>query len=212
MIGWLKWFKKKLAGPYKRWDFVVLYTILFVTVFRLLEVDYIVGHKPDILGAIIPALQHPFQGTDWQAPYGLLWYGISEAIYHIYPTPPGYVAVTALVDSLLMWKIRNHRLVLVLYMFSSWFEFNQTPYNLPPMWMSLLGLWNPWAVLLGPLTKFPDLPNQIAFVFYTPILSTQGNYNRFWQFWFYFLTLLPSLGILAVKAYNRKHIQRIATE
>jgi hypothetical protein len=80
------------------------------------------------------------------------------------------------------------------------------------MWMSLLGLWNPWAVLLGPLTKFPDLPNQIAFVFYTPILSSQGNYNRFWQFWFYFLILLPSIGILAVKAYNRKHATEPATE
>jgi hypothetical protein len=204
LIGWLKSFQRKVAGPYKRWDFGVLYAILFLTIFRLSEVEYIVRHKPDILGAIIPALQHPFQGTDWQAPYGLLWYGISELVYHAYPTPQGYVTITALVDGVLMWKIRNHRLVLVLYIFSSWYEFNQAPYNLPPMWMSLLGLWNPWAVLLGPLTKFPDLPNQIAFVFYTPILSTQGNYNRFWQFWFYFLILLPSIGILATKAYKRK--------
>jgi len=212
LIGWLKSFHWKSRCPYKRWDFGVLYAILFVTMFRLLEVDYIVTHKPDILGAIIPALQHPFQGTDWQAPYGLLWYGISEGVYHLYPTPSGYLAITAVVDALLIWKIRNHHVVMLLYMFSSWFEFNQTPYNLPPMWMSLLGLWNPWASLLGPLTKFPDLPNQIAFVVYTPILSTQGNYNRFWQFLFYFLTVLPSIGILAVKAYNRRRVSESATE
>ena len=211
-MGWLKSFQWKPRGPYKRWDFIIFYAILFLTIFRFSEVNYIINHKSDILRAIIPALQHPFQGTDWEAPYGLLWYGISELIYHLYPTASGYVTITALLDGFLMWKIRNHRLVFLLYMFSSWCEFNEAPYNLPPMWMSLLGLWNPWGVLLGPLTKFPDLPNQIAFVFYTPTLSSQGNYNRFWQFWFYFLTLLPSIGILAVKAYNRKRVTELATE
>lgn len=169
----------------------------------------------DILGAIIPALQHPLHGADWQAPYGLIWYGISEAVYHLYPTPSGYLVVTALVDAVLMWKIRNHRLAWLLYLISSWFEYDQVPYNLPVMWMSLFGLLNPWGILLGPLTKFPDLPNQIAFVFYTPILSTQGNYNRFWQFWFYFLTFLPSIGILierAVKAYNLRRKRQSLTE
>jgi hypothetical protein len=214
-MGWLKWFQRKLGGPYKRWDFIILYSILFLTVFRLSEVDYIVTHKPDILGAILPALQHPFQGTDWQAPYGLIWYAISEGVYHLYPTPAGYVTITALVDALVMWTIRKHRLVEILYLFSSWYEFNQAPYNLPPMWMSMVGILNPWGVLLGPLTKFPDLPNQIAFVVYTPLLSTQGNYNRFWQFWFYFLILLPSIGILverAVKAFKQRRGTESATE
>lgn len=207
MIGWLK--------PNSRWEWAILYTILFLTLFRLLEIDYIIAHKVDILGAIIPALQHPFQGSDWQAPYGIIWYAISEAIYHMYPTASGYLAVTALIDAGLIWKIRNHRLVLLLYLFSSWFEYDQVPYNLPVIWMSLLGLINPWGILLGPLTKFPDLPNQIAFVIYTPILSTQGNYNRFWQFWFYFLTFLPSIGILidhTVKAYNLKRNTKTLSE
>ncbi len=129
-MGWLKSFQWKPRGPYKRWDFIIFYAILFLTIFRFSEVNYIIIHKSDILRAIIPALQHPFQGTDWEAPYGLLWYGISELIYHLYPTPSGYLTITALLDGFLMWKIRNHRLVFLLYMFSSWFEFNEAPRTL----------------------------------------------------------------------------------
>lgn len=104
----------------------------------------------DIPDGIIPAL-HCWYCVPSHAPYGTLWYIVS------FPGVLGYTWYVTLVDfavMLLLVRIRAW-LLLPTYLLSTTLLWLQAPYDIPVLWMTLLGLISWPLIFLGPLSKLP---------------------------------------------------------
>lgn len=113
---------------------------------------------PDVERAILPALrQFPHQRYDY-APYGLLWYLVSKPLAW-----PSYSVMDYLVYSwIINWVLvgvlgvlRFPAWFLVVYVAVSVFNMLKAPWNLPVLWLSLLGFVSPFLIVIAPLAKFP---------------------------------------------------------
>lgn len=117
---------------------------------------------------MLPAL-HCWYCTDWRAPYGVLWYIVS------YPGsfggPAGYILYVAVVDCFAMWSIRRFGLFWP-YVACSFWIFLQAPYDIPILWLTLLGLIAWPLASFGILGKLPFLAPRYV---WERVFTTIGN-------------------------------------
>jgi hypothetical protein len=106
--------------------------------------------------------QYPHQAT-YLAPYGTLWYAINLSIPH--STGIEWTLWIAAIDVpvSLVFLFKNWKLWPV-YIFISVLSFTSTPYNMPVLWLTGLGLFRTPLILLGPLTKIPDTIPQLQYI------------------------------------------------
>ena len=129
-----------------------------------------------------------------RTPYGYLWYLID------YPLSYNYPLELTLVDFAVQLVIRN-RSVYWPALVTSYFLYTAAPYDLPIMWLSLAGVYNPLLGLgLALLAKLPDTGPMWEFVLHK---STDVN-----DIEYYFLTAVPwlwiTIGTLKSKWRERK--------
>lgn len=109
----------------------------------------------DIDRAILPALREfPHQRYD-QAPYGALWYLVSIPLgYH--GDAVTYVMLSATFNLFISTLVIILTLPFgILFVSISIFHAWKAPWNLPILWLTLLGFISPWLLVLPILAKFP---------------------------------------------------------
>src|SRR5205809_321314 len=123
----------------------------------------------------------PYSVRVWDCPYGLVWYWIVQAIPH--PTVETWTLLVALIDIPMMilaylydWRIGT------IYLMCSLLDY-EAPYNMPILWLCLLGLinwklmWIPVIAKLpvgGPISEWQfifnwSLRQPYSYVFYVPL-------------------------------------------
>lgn len=111
---------------------------------------------PDIDRAILPALRtFPHQRYD-QAPYGILWYLISKPLA-FGDNALSYVFLSATVNLLVStWLLLLTSFPFTVLFFSiSLLHVVKAQWNLPILWLTLLGFIWPWLLIVPILAKFP---------------------------------------------------------
>lgn len=103
----------------------------------------------DIPNAILPAL-NCWYCVPSHAPYGLLWYIVD------YPLKLFYTPLITMIDYLVMVTVGRYKVVFPIYMMASGWIWLEAPYDIPILWLTLLGLVKWPLALLGPLAKLPD--------------------------------------------------------
>lgn len=113
---------------------------------------------PDVERAILPALrQFPHQRYDY-APYGLVWYLVSKPFGFFSMNGFDYIALTGIVNGTILGLLGVFNLppwFILLYLLISMFNLVKAPWNLPVLWLSLLGFFSPWLLIVPVLAKFP---------------------------------------------------------
>lgn len=167
----------------------------------LLRIEVVLqGHVwKDIQNGILPAL-NCFYCNPSNGPYGVLWWIISQGLRF------NYAGVTTFIDFLVMVAIRNRYPVFPVYAFMSWLLWIQAPYDLPIIWITLLGLFKLPLVLLGPLTKLPvGAPVSVwHFVFSKPYNLNDLEYYGFMGIVFLAVILQVTVYGMARKNQGRK--------
>jgi len=108
---------------------------------------------------------------DYNAPYGVIWLGISRLLIIPQIVAPhlnestsqvsadrvlSYWITSSIVDSLVTILIWSRKPWAVIpYGIVSTLHFFTAPWNLPVLWFTMLGLFTPWGLLLGLATKLP---------------------------------------------------------
>jgi hypothetical protein len=106
----------------------------------------------DIQSAIIPGLQCWYCQPS-QAPYGVLWHIISSPLA-LGGTPYFYTFGATLGDYLAM-TLMGKKQILPMYGMLSFWIWLQAPYDIPILWLTLLGLLKWPLAFLGPIGKLP---------------------------------------------------------
>lgn len=115
---------------------------------------------PDVERAILPALQRfPHQRYD-HAPYGLIWYLVSKPFGWASKTGLDYIAYNCIINMTVIGMLEVFLLpqwFILIYLIVSTFNLLKAPWNLPILWLSLLGFFSPVLLIVSPLAKFPVL-------------------------------------------------------
>ena len=116
--------------------------------------------ESEVVTAVVPALAHPYL-FPWQAPYGMLWYWMNQAIvFFAYPLfwwlehGVRWMMGMAVVDTLVLFVFRKSELLTVYWM-TSLFIWSTIPWNLPVLWLVILGFYSRLTLPLSIIAKLP---------------------------------------------------------
>lgn len=168
----------------------------------------------DIPNAILPGL-HCWYCGQADAPYSLLWHIISYPLA-IPNSTIVFISGTFIIDYFAMAIARKH-IGFIYNGISIWIGL-QAPYNLPILWLTLLGLKDYRLSLLGPLSKLPtgsevvltikqflpepcfDCPPLPPFTIWNYVLHT-GKSASDYQ---YYLLMIAVFIIVFIHSYRRR--------
>lgn len=116
-----------------------------------------------------------------RTPYGFLWYLVN------YPLSYNYPLALTLVDFVIQLVVIRTR-VYWSFLGASYVLYTAAPYDMPIVWLSLTGLYNPLLGLaLALLAKLPDTASQWSFILHKPADANDVEY--------YLITAWPWLWI-----------------
>ncbi len=120
----------------------------------------------------------------YYTPYGYLWYLLN------YPLTVNYPLMLAFIDFPILLLIRSFRLFWI-YLPVTFILYTAAPYDLPIVWLSLLGALNPLLLLVAPLAKLPDSAPMWSFILHRGADANDLEY--------YLITAIPWFWILFVQ-------------
>jgi hypothetical protein len=109
----------------------------------------------DIQTGIIPGLQCWYCHA-YDAPYGLLWHIVSVPALLLGSSQQSFITYISIIDSVFMRVIGKRRLIIPYSVCSVWIWL-QAPYDIPILWLTLLGLVSWPLAFFGPIGKLPFL-------------------------------------------------------
>jgi hypothetical protein len=113
---------------------------------------------PDVERAILPALKRFPHQEFWQAPYGIIWYALNLP-FGLLANGNGasYIFWIGLVNvSIAAYCLFRLSLILILvFVGVSIFHTFKAPWNVPILWLCLLGFINPLLLAVPIIAKFP---------------------------------------------------------
>lgn len=140
------------------------------------------------LSSDMTALNHYPHQAVYLAPYGQLWYWINLGLPHStgLEWTLSIAALDVPVSLFFLWKSWN---LWIVYIFVSVLSFTSTPYNMPVLWATGLGMfWLPLAAL-GPLIKIPDTDSQLSYILSWSVRQPDN--------WFYYsLMVIWTIAVL----------------
>ena len=138
---------------------------------------------------IVAGLSHPWLNV-WEAPYGGVWYAANVPLTWVkvpgWNLEQSWLLWTSIIDlffSLLLLRVKP-RLVLP-YLLVSIVTWRQAPYNLSIYWLTGLGLYNSWLLVLAILAKTPvGAPLTVwQFILNSPPLASEWRYYGLMMAW-----------------------------
>jgi hypothetical protein len=165
--------------------------VIVVTVLRMVSVLYNSPTQTE-LGRIIDTSVHCLYCNPGFYPHGLLWYAIVIPIAYLGNPITDMLTFTA-IDMLILILLINNNKLFIPYFIASFYDYFVIPQNIPVLWLTLLGIYNPIYLAFPILAKLPvGAPYPVwSFIFTTSLHITtnyQADYGVLVMFWLYILS------------------------